>query len=49
MATTKQGGSKQASSKAEHKPAKAGNHEGKAMEAGSESSKHVARTPSGKK
>ncbi|MEJ1936065.1 hypothetical protein WDZ92_38215 [Nostoc sp. NIES-2111] len=49
MATTKQSGTKQTSSKAEHKPAKAGNHEGKAMEAGSESRKHVAKAPTGKK
>lgn len=49
MATEKQGSTKQTTGKAEHKPAKAGNHEGKAMEAGSESRKHVARAPSGKK
>ena len=49
MATQKQDTPKQTAPKAEHKPAKAGNHEGKAMEAGSESRKHVARAPAGKK
>lgn len=49
MTSQKQDAGKQPAGKAEHKPAKAGNHEGKAMEAGSESRKHVARTPEGKK
>jgi hypothetical protein len=49
MATQKQGSTKQTTGKADHKPAKAGNHEGKAMEAGSESRKHVAKSAPGKK